>query len=772
MINEVFTSIANTINRRPKLIAGLLLTVFIIALFGMTQLTMQTGAVTYLDQDSPKGILYNKYIDTFQSDSLILIVDGSDPLNPDILNYVDRLENTIRQQQNIKSVNSIVDLLKSANGGNLPQTRSQVDAIVAKIPPDVRATAVPSNVMSLVQIQISQGLSDNAKTAALDNVKSVVASSGPPPGVTVTVTGSPAFSAEMSSSLGKDMGTLIGAAMILMIIVMGILFAYVRYRFMPVLLVGMGLITSLGLMGIAGIQLNMAVVGAFPVLIGLGIDYAIQFHARFDEESRKGSLDDAVLTTVTRTGPAVMYAMLATSMGFLAMFISPVPMIRSFGMVSIIGVMTCYCVSLLGMPTLAVLLNYKPKQDEPQVCYAVGEGACDDLPENKSSDNRGSQEGWSYARFLTETSVKIAKNPVPLLLIVGLIAVIGFQLDAIIPIDSNENSFVPSDMPAKISMDTVTRVIGSTDSATIYFEGQSVVDLDTLRWMKKFQDYELSHHSELTKATSLVTYVLAYNNGVMPETQSQLNDVMALIPDSVKQPYVSGSMNAVVEFGTISLESKPQESLKEQMINDIAFLEPPVGITVQPSGRFDLFTTLMHDMGSSKDSMTLLGFVLIFVYLVLVYRHLHAVSPLVPIIAIVGWNAVAMYALGIAYTPLTATLGSMTIGVAAEYTILVMERYAEEEERLHNSLEAIQESVQKIGTAITVSGLATFFGFSALCLASFPIISNFGVTTLIAVGFSLMGAIFIMPAVLSIVGEFNEWLEKRKHQNSHEAVQI
>ena len=146
---------------------------------------------------------------------------------------MDRLENTIRQQQNIKSVNSIVDLLKSANGGNLPQTRSQVDAIVAKIPPDVRATAVPSNVMSLVQIQISQGLSDNAKTAALNNVKSVVASSGPPPGVTVTVTGSPAFSAEMSSSLGKDMGTLIGAAMILMIIVMGILFAYVRYRFMP-----------------------------------------------------------------------------------------------------------------------------------------------------------------------------------------------------------------------------------------------------------------------------------------------------------------------------------------------------------------------------------------------------------------------------------------------------------------------------------------------------------------------------------------------------------
>ena len=95
-----------------------------------------------------------------------------------------------------------------------------------------------------------------------------------------------------------------------------------------------------------------------------------------------------------------------------------------------------------------------------------------------------------------------------------------------------------------------------------------------------------------------------------------------------------------------------------------------------------------------------------------------------------------MYILGISYSPLTATLGSMTIGVPAEYTILVMERYTEEEKRLHDHIAAIQESVNRIGT-ITVSGLATFFGFSALCLSSFPIISNFGVSTLIAVGFSL-----------------------------------
>jgi hydrophobe/amphiphile efflux-3 (HAE3) family protein len=568
----------------------------------------------------------------------------------------------------------------------------------------------------------------------------------------------------MKTEMGSSMGVLIGSAMVLMVIVMGILFAYASHRFLPVLFVGIGLTTAMGFMGLAGIQLNMAVLGAFPVMIGLGIDYGIQFHARLDEEARKGSLDKAVSVMVTRTGPAVMYAMLATCMGFAAMFISTVPMIRSFGLVAMIGVMSCYVISLIGIPTIAHLLNYTPKPQKTELCYAVGEGACDYIPsQTNGGSGKQKKSSWSYGRFLTDISVKIAKNPIPILLIAGMVALIGFQIDPQIPIETNENSFVPSDMPAKVQMDKVTGIIGSTSTADFIIQGSRVTDLDTVQWMKEFQEYELAHHTELTRATSIVTYILAYNGGVLPEDQNQLNTVIEKIPADVKKPYLSGSMEGVIRFNTIKLEMSAENNLKVGMEKDIAFLQPPTGITLAPVGSFYLFTALINGLVSSKEAMTYLGFVLVFVFLALVYRHVHAVTPLVPIIFIVGWNAVAMYILGIAYTPLTATLGSMTIGVAAEYTILVMERYEEEQERLHDHIAAIQESVNKIGTAITISGLATFFGFSALCLASFPIISNFGITTLIAVGFSLIGAIFIMPAILSVMGDLTERLEERKN---------
>jgi hydrophobe/amphiphile efflux-3 (HAE3) family protein len=494
MIDTIFASIANTIIRRPKMVACVVIALFCIGLYGMTLLSMQTGWETYVEKDTPAGALQQKYTEDFTSSAIIFIIEAGDPLSPEVLAYVDNLEINLRQQQNVKSVQSITDVLRAYNGGTLPSSRADTDRIVSSLPQSTRDLLYPSNVLTLVQLKLTPGLSDQVQKTALANVGSVVTSSTPPPGVKVEISGSPAFQQQMSSGLTSNMGILIGGALILMIITMGILFSYVRHRFMPVLLVAIGLVTSLGLMGLFGISMNMAVIGAFPVLIGLGIDYAIQFHARFDEEARKGSLNDAVFITVTRTGPAVMYAMLATTMGFLAMYISTVPMIRSFGIVSMIGINTCFWISCIGMPTIALLVNYQPKEEQTGQCYAVGTDACDTIIDNvKNRAENGRKRSFSYGQFLTDTSVKIAKNPIPILLVAGLVALIGFQIDATIPVDSNENAFVPSDMPAKINMDKVTRVIGATNTADLLIQGSRVTDLNTLIWIKEFQDYEISH---------------------------------------------------------------------------------------------------------------------------------------------------------------------------------------------------------------------------------------------------------------------------------------
>jgi hydrophobe/amphiphile efflux-3 (HAE3) family protein len=396
-MRSIFESISSLIVNKPKIVFGVLFLVFITSVIGMSMLTMQTGNDTYLDKNTPKGIAFSHYEDTFSQDTLVILIESNDPLSPDVIKYIDQISRPLQNLQYISSVSSIADLVKQANDGEIPRSSGEIKKLKESIPSEVLERYIPSNLLTMMMIKLDVGMTEQKQKSVMNNVRSFLDSTSPPPGVTVTLTGNPVFQQEMGEELSKSMGTLIMGAMVLMVIVLGLLFAYVSHRFIPVLIVAIGLILTFGIMGLFGVSINTAVIAAFPVLIGLGIDYAIQFHARLEEEARKGSLADAVRMTITRTGPAVMFAMLATTMGFIAMFISPVPMIRSFGLVAIIGVVVCYFTSLIGIPLIAVLIKYKPK------------------------GRIGEEKPTKADMVLSKTAVAIAKNPVPILMIAVLL---------------------------------------------------------------------------------------------------------------------------------------------------------------------------------------------------------------------------------------------------------------------------------------------------------------------------------------------------------------
>ena len=471
---SIFSSIAEFIIKRPNVISLIFLVMMIASLFGMTMLSMKTGDDTYLDPTTPRGILMDHYSDVFQKETVILMVECDDSTSPEILQYIDSFESPLLNLQYVSSVSTINDVIRPLGNGALPRSSGEVTAIVSKIPENILKQYVPSGMMNLITVNLQPGLSKDRKTMAMENIRKFIDSTHIPPGVSIELTGSAAFNQQMSEEMGKSMGTLIMAALVLMVIVMGLLFTYVNYRFLPVLMVSVGLLLTFGIMGLLGIQISMAVIAAFPVLIGLGIDYAIQIHSRMEEEARDNSLPDAIRNTITKTGPAVMYAMVATALGFLAMFVSPVPMIQGFGLVSIMGIVTCYLTSLIGIPLVALYTNYKAK----------GHG------KSKQSD--------AIDSVLSKIAVSVAKNPIPVLLIVIIIAFVGLQLDPRIPVITNEKTFVNPLMPAKVSLDKVTRLIGSTDDLPILIHGSDALSLESITWMQEFVNFELKTKSKIT----------------------------------------------------------------------------------------------------------------------------------------------------------------------------------------------------------------------------------------------------------------------------------
>jgi len=740
-LKNPFDLLVGVVTTRPRIVMAVMAMVFAVALFGTTLVTMQTGSETYMDKDTERGMLLDKYSTTFQSDGIMLIIESDDILNPDVLAYTERLHRDLADEQYVTRVSGIVDLVKQMNGGTLPGSKAEITMALEGIPTETVERYVPSRLMTISVITLEPGLSQESQAAVVDNFESIVALSSPPPGVTVIVTGNPAFQQQMSQEMGSSMGQLILIAMILMVIAVGLLFSHVRYRFLSIGIVAAGLVLTFGIMGLVGMQISMVAIAAFPVLIGIGIDYAIQFHSRFDEEARSAPLAQAAKTTITRAGPAVLYAMIATSMGFLAMMISPIPMLRDFGVLCIIGVVSCYIMALILVPTVGILLRYQPK-------YPAG-GAGD--------GNTKTPHIEKYNTALGSVSTRVAKSAVPVLILCALIAFIGFQLDQEIIINTNEDSFVPQDMPAVIDLNKVSRTMGSTSSLPIYVRGDNIIDAQTIAWMYHFQQYEVARNDKITGSVSIADILIRYNGGHLPADNSELKSALAQVPEIEQDRYLSGNSEAIIEFSTIDMENEVAMSMVADVRRDLEWNPPPPGVTATVTGMGEMFTNLIEEISLTKITMTLLAFGLIFGFLFLVFRKVgRAATPVIPIMMIVGWNGMIMWLLGIDYTPMTAVLGSMSIGVASEYTILIMERVYEERERGLALVPAITQGVGQIGTAITVSGLTTVFGFAALIASSFNMISNFGLVTVITVGFSLIGAIVVMPAILVLIGRVEE----------------
>ena len=719
-----------------------MLVIFVFAMYFMTGLQSQSMSDQYLDKSTPKGIIYDQYNSNFVSDTYILLIQTSNPTDYELMQDLLVMEEQIERLNYISSVTSVADVLKEMNGGVLPGDQELINEYLAMLPEDTVKELVPDSETALSYVMLEEGVSTDVSSTVLPGVISIVDSAVLPPGVSIEITGNTPYNVEMQTEMVMSGVVLVAGAFVLMFIVLAILFSNMRYWYLPIVLLMFSLVYTFGMMGVFGIPMNNGAIAALPILLGLGIDYAVQFHARFDEERRKDlSVQAALSETVSNTGPAVLLAMLATTMGFIAMLLTPIPMIRTFGLVAIIGVSCSYLTSLFGFPAIATLTGYVPKTEEKGV---------------------GQNLMRSYDLVLGKAARRIIRVFIPILIISISIAYAGIALDPTIPIDTSTKDMAPADLPAQLSLDKVEAVAGSVTPMPFYIKGDDLSSVEVVQWIGRFGDFVVSAHQDVTSVDSIATVIGEYYNGEIPDNQEDLDEILASIPDDKTSPYLQEPDEGIVSFSTISLTMNEQGELKDSVETDVLWLDPPPSIALFPTGDFDLYTNLVTMIADSKDRMTFTGFILILLFLLIAYRRVVAATPIVPIICIVGWNTVAMLILGMEYNPISACLGSMTIGVASEYTILIMERYTEEYDKSGDRTGAIEMAVKKIGSAVTVSGLVTASGFSALMLSSFPIVSSFGLSTVIAVGFSLIGAIVIMPAILMLLAKAEGRFERKK----------
>jgi hydrophobe/amphiphile efflux-3 (HAE3) family protein len=303
--------------------------------------------------------------------------------------------------------------------------------------------------------------------------------------ISYVLSGKPVLDSSLRTEMRSSMAMMVGLAALIMLIVLALVFK-VRWRMLSLGIILVSVIATLGFMGILSVPITMVSMAVFPILIGLGIDYSIQFHNRFEEER-------SVKKTVGQIGKAVAIAVFATVLGFISLYASPVPMIQDFGKMLTIGVIISFIGSIFLLMPVLHLREANLKQDE--------------LTADPGKEKTQERE-TSLDRLLKATTKTVMRFAIPILIIVIGLSSMGFLADRNIGVQTDIETFMPQDMGALKDIHSIRDKVGSTDQIAIYMRGSNVLTAENISWMQaKTRSIEQKYGDIVVGAKSIDTLV-------------------------------------------------------------------------------------------------------------------------------------------------------------------------------------------------------------------------------------------------------------------------
>jgi predicted RND superfamily exporter protein len=166
-----------------------------------------------------------------------------------------------------------------------------------------------------------------------------------------TLTGLQLVNRELSRKFLPEFvkGLAIGTLIVLALIV----FAFRDWRLCALALVPTfaGLVWTAGLLGLAGVELDLFSLFAVVTFVGIGVDYGIHMVHRFREQGDAGQ-------AVSELTPVILAAAAITMLGYGTLINSSYPPLRSIGIVSTVSVSALAVASVLLLPALMM----RPRQ--------------------------------------------------------------------------------------------------------------------------------------------------------------------------------------------------------------------------------------------------------------------------------------------------------------------------------------------------------------------------------------------------------------------------
>jgi hypothetical protein len=602
-------------------------------------------------------------------------------------------------------------------------------------------------------------------------------------GGTYTVTGAPVVVADLTDTISQSIVGMLVAALLVMAGTLMLVFRS-RPRLVPlgVALAAAG--TVFGGMALVGASLTMASIAVLPILVGLAVDYAIQLQSRFDEVAGADRLPPAAAAPRAAAvgGPVIATACGATAAGFLVLALSPVPMVRGFGVLLVIGVLIAFAIAITG--GFAVLtLARGPRVRAPgrprgravaavtrrlraswlgagEILSASCRGAVRLLPRPIRRAAAAVPGGGRTARAWTAAAwrralVEATTRPVRVVGIGVALAAVGFLADTQTRVVSDIQRLVPADLPALRDLQTLQRNTGVSGEIDVIVSARDLTDPQVIGWMVAYQKSLLRRYrysplrgcgkAELCPALSLPDLFRPSRIGDREKIRALLDAVPPYFSQAV---ITSNRKRATMAFGIKLMPLDRQQEVIEEMRRR---LNPPPGVTARLAGLPVLAAEANAKVSSDwRRMLTVVGslFAVALVLLAAYRRADRALVPLVPIALAAGWSALVLFLIRVPLNPMSVTLGALVIAISTEFSVLLAHRYRQERDGGHPPSEALARTYASTGKAVLASGITAIAGFAVLVFSNIRMLRDFGAVTVIDLSVSLVGVMIVLPAVL------------------------
>lgn len=552
----------------------------------------------------------------------------------------------------------------------------------------------------------------------------------------------------MNQAITRDFMISMPATLVIMCIVLAVLFRRVGGVVLPLMVVVLSLVATIGLMVAIGMPGSSAAQILPIFLLTVGVCDAVHiltivYRLRMNGESKA----DAIAHALGHSGLAVLMTSLTTAVGMGSFILAEMASIMQLGILAPIGVFLAFVYTMVLLPALIAIFPLPPPRTGQ-----MGKGR------------------YPFEGALVAAGTFAARSPFRILLPASLITVLAV-LGALQTTFSHDGlSWFPEDDPVHADFMAIDQHLGGSISLEVVidtlepgglYEPEMLARIERVAW--EIQNLA-ADPIVIGKTISILDVVRETHQALnenrpemwrIPPTREAIAQELLLFENSgsddteklVDSEFRIARLNLRVPFCDALVFPPFLEQvseLVEKRFGDTAEIKL-TGLMMLLSQIFD---SLIRSMLRSYAFALLVITPLMMLLLGSVRRGLVSMIPnLLPVVAVLG----VMGWLGIPLDSTTMMVGAMVIGIAVDDTIHFMHKFHRYFEETGDLEAAVRETMRTTGSALLFTSLVLVLGFSVFGLSEMTNIRIFGLLCAFAAAVAFVADILVAPALLATV---------------------